>query len=157
MSIKEENDNKYLHRKEVIEESKTKKIFRAIGIVVLVLLVIFSWWYGFFWIVFYTLGFYAVLYFLSLLFKTTYIIDVIMGIGGFILYLGFIVLGLFLSYLILRYMFEENFFIGVLLLTFGLPLAEMLFYALVMALALPLYYFREQVAEKIEEKDDRYI
>lgn len=79
-------------KKEIEEESKTKKVFKIIGITVLVLLVVASWFFGFFGIVFYILGFYVALYFLSLLFKTTTIIDTIIVIGGIILHLGFLVL-----------------------------------------------------------------
>jgi len=53
-------------------------------------------------------------------------------------------------------MFEENFFIGFLLLIFGIPLAEMLFYALIMALGAPLIYFRSLLEEKFGEKN-RYF
>lgn len=142
------------------EESSTKKTLKVIGIITVVLLVFASWFFGFFGIIFYILGFYVVLYFLSLLFKTTAIIDSIMAIGGIILYFGFMVLGVFLLYLVLRYMFEENFFIGLLLLIFGLPVAEMLFYAIMMALGAHLSYFRELLEEKLKNKttfnDSRY-
>lgn len=137
---------------EVQEGSKTKKVFKIIGIAVLVLLVVVSWFFGFFGIIFYILGFYTALYFLSLIFKTTAILDTIMTIGGIILYIGFALGGLFLLYLVLRYMFEESFFVGLLLLIFGLPLAEMLFYAFVMALGVPIIYFRSQLEEKFGEK-----
>jgi len=151
----DENSNEIIPKIETAqtEESKTKQIFKVIGAIALVLLVVLSWLFGFFGFVFYILGFYAALYFLSLLFKTTAIIDTIMAIGGIILYLGFIVLGLFLLYLVLRYMFEVNFFIGLLLLVFGLPLAQMLFYALMMVLGAPLIYFRDQLGEKFGEKN----
>jgi MFS family permease len=143
-------------KRKIGEESKTKKVFKIIGIAVLTLLVVASWFFGFFEIVFYILGFYTALYFLSLLFKTTAIIDTILVIGGIILYLGFAVLGLFLLYLVLRYIFEENFFIGLLLFIFGIPLVEMLFYALIMALGAPLIYFRSLLEEKFGAKN-RYF
>jgi hypothetical protein len=136
--------------------SSTKKVLKIIGISVIVILVVISWFLGFFGIVFYILGFYAALYFLSLLFKTTAIIDTIMVIGGIILYIGFGLLGLFLLYLVLRFMFERSFFLGLLLFFIGIPLAETLFYGIMMALGMPLYYFRDQLEKKFSQRNDDF-
>lgn len=151
-SDKEECAQRPTEIKIMKEESSTKKVLKIIGVVVLILFVVVSWFFGFFWIIFYILGFYTAIYFLSLLFKTTSIIDTIITIGGIILYVGYTVLGLFLLYLVLRHMFEKNFFIGLLLLIFGIPLAEILFYAFIAALGVPLLYFRNLLEEKLGEK-----
>ncbi len=131
---------------------KTKNIVKIIGIIVLVSLIVVSWFFGFFGIIFYLLGFYAALYFLSILFKTTAILDTIMTVGGIITYIGLAVLGLYLLYLTLNIMFTESFFWGLLLLFFGIPIAEGLLYALIMALGAPLFFFRNQVEEQITPK-----
>ena len=132
------------------------KILKMIGIVFLVLLVIASWIFNIFGIVFYILGFYTALYFLSILFKTTVILDIIITIGGIILYPISIFGGLFLLYLTLKYMFEVNFFIGFLFFIFGIPLVEFLFFAIVLALGAPILYFQSQLEEKFEKKNYYY-
>jgi len=136
-------------------EETTKGIFKTIGIIVTVLLVSVAWYYGFFEIIFYLFGFYTVLYFLSLVFKTTIIIDTILGIGIFILYALMGIWMLWLLYSALSIMFTESFFWGLLILIFGLPIAQMFLYGIGIGLGFvlgyPLIWFSEDLEKRFSE------
>ncbi|MCG2699842.1 hypothetical protein L6274_02210 [Candidatus Parcubacteria bacterium] len=138
-------------------EEKTKSILKTIGIIIVVLLVGVAWSFGFFWIIFYIFGFYAVLYFLSLAFKTTAIINTILGIGGFLLYAFMGIWMLWLLYLSLNIMFTESFFQGLLLVVIGLPIAQAILYAVGLGLGFilgyPLIWFSGDLEKRFGEKD----
>jgi hypothetical protein len=132
-----------------MNESESKKAgWKAVGIIGIVLAIIAAWFFGFFAIVFYLLGLYAALYILSIIFKTTKILEWFMGAGGILMWLLMTVGGLFLAYLFLKIMFEGSFLLGLALLVFGLPIAEVLFYGILAALAMPLVWMTEDLERR---------
>lgn len=137
-------------------KKETKNIFKTIGIIVTTLLVGVAWYFGFFGIIFYLFGFYAVLYFLSLIFKTTIIINWILGAGAFLLYALMGIWMLWLFYQALTIMFTENFFWGLLILFIGIPIAQMILYAIGMGvgfvLGYPLIWFSEDLEKRFNKE-----
>ena len=125
-----------------------KKLWRPIGIVVAVLLLIAAWVFGFLWMLFYVLGFYAALYFLSLAFKTESIVNWVLGAGALLAWVIGAIIDLFILYQTLRYMFEENFILGVLFLIFIFPLLQFLLYGFFGALAAPLLWFQHDLERR---------
>ena len=138
-------------------KEKTKSIFKAIGIIVVALLIFLAWFFGYFQIIFYLFGFYAVMYFISLIFKTTTIINTILGIGGFLLWGLLSIAGLGLLYLALKIMFTESLFLGLLILFFGLPIAEMILYGIALGLGFVLGYPLIWFSEDLEKRFDKDI
>lgn len=132
-----------------------KSLLKVLGVITIVILIFLSWFFGFFSIVFYILGLYAALYFVSLLFKTTIIIDFILGAGIFILYVSVGISMLYWLYIILQYMFTENLILGFLLLVFGLPIIVTIQYALGFGVGAvlggPLLWFRNDLEKRFKE------
>lgn len=138
--------------------NKITGILKIVGIVVAVLLVFIAWYSGFLPIIFYLFGLYAVLYFLSIIFKTTAIINTILGAGMFLFYIWMTIWSLWLLYITLSIMFTESFFLGIVLLIFGLPIAEMILYGVGMGLGFvfgyPLIWFSEDLEKRFGEKEE---
>lgn len=137
-------------------KKETENIFRIVGIIVVVLLTFIAWSFGFLSIIFYLFGLYAVLYFLSIIFKTTAIINTILGAGIFLFYIWMTIWSLWLLYVILSIMFTESFFLGIILLIFGLPIIEMILYGVGMGLGFvfgyPLIWFSEDLEKRFGEE-----
>ncbi|MCK4524858.1 MAG: hypothetical protein KAU07_00265 [Candidatus Andersenbacteria bacterium] len=138
---------------------------KNIGIIITVLLTFIAWYFGFFQIIFYILGFYAALYFISIIFKTTVIISTILGGGIFLFYIWTAIWSLWLLYISLSVMFTESFFMGIILLVVVLPIAEMILYGIAIVLGFvlgyPLIWFSEDLEKRFGEKEklvsDKYI
>ena len=139
-------------------KKETKSIFRIVGIIIAVLLTFIAWSLGFLSIIFYLFGLYAVLYFLSIIFKTTAIINTILSTGMFLFYIWMTVWSLWLLYITLNIMFTESFFLGIILLIFGLPIAEMILYGVAMGLGFvlgyPLIWFSDDLEKRFGEKGE---
>lgn len=128
-----------------------KKILKNVGIFIVGGLVILAWWLGWFSVIFYILGLYGAVYVVSYIFKTTAVINFLLGIGGFILYSASFVIGLFLLYTVLRIMFTGNFFFG-LILFFALGTFGALLYFIPMAIGIVLGYPLIFMSEDIEKR-----
>ena len=133
------------------------KMKKNIGIIATVLLIFIVWYFGFFQIIFYILGFYAALYFISIIFRTTAIINTILGGGIFLFYIWIAVWSLWLLYISLNIMFTESFFIGIVLLIIVLPIAEMILYGIATGLGYilgyPLIWFSDDLENRFGEKE----
>lgn len=129
---------------------------KNIGIIITVLLTFVAWYFGFFQIIFYILGFYAALYFISIIFKTTVIINTILGGGMFIFYIWTLIWSLWLLYIGLNIMFTESFFWGFVFLMIILPIAETILYGVAMGLGFvlgyPLIWFSDDLEKRFGEK-----
>lgn len=130
---------------------KNKKFWRGVGIVLVGALVLGSWWFGWFQIVFYILGLYAAVYIVSYIFKTTGIITFLLSAGGLILYAVSAIVGLYFLYVILTIMFTESFLYGLLLLVL-LSIFGSLLYFIPMAIGLVLGYPLMWMLEDIEKR-----
>lgn len=108
---------------------------------------------GFLWIVFYVLGFYAALYFLSLMLRTTAIVNFVFGIGAVLAWIAIVVVDLFALYLTLRYMFEDNFLLGLLILFVGLPFLHFLLQSFLIALGAPFMWFMNDLEERFSKTE----
>lgn len=132
-------------------------ILKIVGIIATVLLVFIAWYSGFLPIIFYLFGLYAVLYFLSIIFKTTAIINTLLGAGMFLFYIWMTIWSLWLLYITLNIMFTESFFLGILLLIIGLPIAETILYGVGMGLGFvlgyPLIWFSDDLEKRFGEKE----
>ena len=138
-------------------ENENMGILKIVGIIATVLLVFIAWYSGFLPIIFYLFGLYAVLYFLSIIFKTTAIINTLLGAGMFLFYIWMTIWSLWLLYITLNIMFTESFFLGILLLIIGLPIAETILYGVGMGLGFvlgyPLIWFSDDLEKRFGEKE----
>ena len=136
-----------------------KKYAKPLGIVLATIFVILAWSYGFLSGIFYLFGLYAAVYLLSILFKTTKILEFILGSGFILLYISVAILDLFLLYLALKFMFESSFFWGFLIIIIGFPIITPLSYFLFMGIGFiigsPLIYFLEDLEKRfVVEKEE---
>lgn len=134
----------------MLNKLKEKGILRGIGILLVGGLVLFSWWIGLFYIVFYVLGLYG-LYIVSYIFKTTAIISSLITLGGLFLYAVSAVTALYLLYFILQIMFTGSFLLGLLLLfLFGVLGAVLYFIPMAIGLVLgyPLLFMHEDIEKR---------
>ncbi|MBV9159035.1 MAG: hypothetical protein JO019_00350 [Candidatus Kaiserbacteria bacterium] len=123
--------------------------FKAIGALILAVLALYLWYYGYLSGLFYLFGFYVVVYAISKIFKTTFILNLIVGLGGFLFYAIFIIGVLYNIYSALRIMFENSFLWGLLALVIGVPLGQLILYVVIggigMILGMPLFWMIEDV------------
>jgi hypothetical protein len=135
----------------MLDKLKEKGILRGIGILLVGGLVLFSWWTGLFYIVFYVLGLYGVIYIVSYIFRTTAIISLLITLGGLFLYAISAVTALYLLYFILQIMFTGSFLLGLLLLfLFGVLGAVLYFIPMAIGLVLgyPLLFMHEDIEKR---------
>jgi len=107
-----------------------------------------SWWAGWFQIVFYILGLYAAVYIISYLFRTTAVIGFLLAIGGTILYIGSLLLGLYLLWQILTMMFTGSFLLGFLFLLLLGAFGSFVPMAVGMTLGYPLLFISEDIERR---------
>ncbi len=135
----------------MLNKLKEKGILKGIGILLVGGLVLFSWWIGLFYIVFYVLGLYGAIYIVSYIFKTTAIINLLITLGGLFSYAISVVTALYLLYLILQIMFTGSFLFGLLLLfLFGVLGAVLYFIPMAVGLVLgyPLLFMHEDIEKR---------
>jgi len=134
-----------------------RRLWRTIGLIAILGLMVWALQKGYFGVLFYVVGFYVALYIISLLFRTTALISFITGAGMLIFYPAMALIGLYLLYLVLKIMFTQNFFLGAILLVFGLPVAEAIVFAIAVALGVPLFWMRVTLSEKFSRRNDDVI
>jgi len=132
----------------MFEKFKEKEIWRGVGIILISGLVLTSWWIGFFEIIFYVLGLYVAVYVISYIFKTTAVISFLLTIGGIILYVGSVVIGLYLLWNILTVMFTSSFFLGALFLLLLGVFGSFLPMTIGMTLGYPLIFMSEDIERR---------
>lgn len=140
----------------MLEKLKNKTVLKNIGIVLVGGLTIVFWWIGWFYIIFYILGLYAAVYIVSYIFKTTAIINFLLVAGGVILYVISALVGLYLLYIILRIMFIESFFYGLLFLALLGVFGSLLYFipiAIGLVLGYPLIFMSEDIEKRFSKKD----
>ncbi len=126
------------------------------GIVIVGGLVILSWWLGWFSIIFYILGLYASVYIVSYVFKTTSIINFLIGSGVVVLNIISLIVGLYFMYIALQIMFTESFWRGFLYLgLFGLfaRFLALIPVAVGLVLGYPLFFMSEDIEKRISAID----
>lgn len=126
-----------------------KELLKIIGAVVVSIIVLYAWYTGFLGFIFYIFGFYVALYVISRLFKTSVILQFLLGIGGFLLYIIIAISLLWSFYIALKIMFEGSFFYGLLLIFVGIPIAQFLIYiiggSIGAVLGMPLFWMIEDI------------
>ncbi len=92
------------------------------------------------------------IYLLSILLKTTKITASILGLGAFGTYIWFGIWHLYLIYQFLKIMFEDSFWIGLILFFLGLPLAHyiLIFVGVLLVLLFggPLYLIHQDLEKR---------
>jgi hypothetical protein len=137
---------------------QTKKILSISGLAVVFGLVLFSLFAGYFWIIFYLLGLFVILNFISLLCRTNSISSFILD-GGLSLYIIGIMGGLYLLYLTLKFIFIKSFLWELLLLMFGfgLPFAASLVFVVLIELGYHFYWMLGDSEKRLSKNPYIYI